>query len=227
MRNRLLEPRVRVRLQGALVLLVVAAAVTTGTAVASGSGSAARPHASPLSAGPRPSAREIGTLDRAYPVLLTRARPVLTPAMAGPFLLHEGAQVALGRLAERTSHGVGVFLVPSAGSICMTTTDGAIAQCGSYPAAPGRAVAAESSICGPQTPGDYEVAWTLPPGVSTASVTYSDGSTENVAVTNGVVDLEGPRSGPLPGTLSWTGPNGAGSSWSGLPANTATTHCAA
>ncbi|WP_249009629.1 hypothetical protein [Conexibacter sp. DBS9H8] len=38
----------------------------------------------------------------------------------------------------------------------------------------------------------------------------ADGSTECAAVTERVVDIEGPRTVPPPGTLRWSEPGGAG-----------------
>ena len=213
----------------ALALAALTAAVGGGTAIAASSTGPQR--SEPMGVAQSATAGMLAQMTRAYPVLAQPEQPgavsgILDNHMLDPYLASQGVSLSTIRRAAVTSQGVSVYLAPGNGVLCIATSDNAISQCGQFPQTnPSWLGAVESAVCSPGLGPDFEVAAILPAGVTSAHVSYSDGTSQAVSAPTCVIDLEGPRSGPLPKTISWSGPSGAESAPSSLPPDTAAANC--
>jgi hypothetical protein len=128
-----------------------------------------------------------------------------------------------------TSHGESLYLVPANGSICMMSSDDVVQGCGQFPSTnPSALISVESVICSPNLPSnEIEVAAIMPPGASNVQTHYSDGSSAPLQDTYGVVAMYVAQSGPLPQSISWTGPQGSEQAGSSVPPDATSGKCAA
>ncbi len=215
------------RTKGLLVVLALAVVAGGGTALAEGLGSSAH---YPLGVGQSPSSSALSAIAQAYPVLGRAQQPSDIPPgrLLDPYVASQGGSLANIRRAAVTQRGESLYLVPANGAICMMSSDNVVQGCGQFPIIdPSQLVAIESAICDPNLPSsDIEVAAIMPPGASNVQVHYSDGSSQPVAVTNGVIAVTADRTGPLPASISWTGPQGQEQAGSSVPPDAAASPCA-
>jgi hypothetical protein len=137
------------------------------------------------------------------------------------------ANPALAKLALVTPQGASIYVVPTAGGVCVLDSSGVVtATCATTDQiTAGEALA--GTTCSPSLPnGQIEVAGVVPTGAQNPIVTLSNGTTQPLSVKNNVFVIRTAQLAPLPTTIQWATANGTKVSASvPLPADTATQQC--
>lgn len=178
---------------------------------------------------PAPSPAAVAAMARAYPVLGRAQRPADVPPRDAfiQYPAHSGGTFLNARRALVTPRGESVYVVPAHHAICIVSSDSVAQGCGRFPPVhPNRPRTIGTTICSPALPSsELEIDALMPPGVSDVRLRYSDGSSRALTVTNGVIAVTTPRSGPLPESITWTGPHGPGHSRTGVPPDASSSGC--
>jgi len=131
------------------------------------------------------------------------------------------------RLAQTTSDGVEVYLVPlSTGGVCLVTSSTSEDGCATRTALLA-GEATSSDTCSSSLPADtIEIAGIVPDGVRDAVVTLDDGTHVPLVVRNNTYVARFARDGALPRTIGWAAGDGGHHEVDAMvPADTATMDC--
>lgn len=197
--------------------LIVAALVAVTAAVALSSGLAKSQTGSgspqPVAAGDVPS--QFGVFKRPQ---IAADHP--NPSLLGK-LGSSTANPALARLAQTTSDGGRVYIIPTADGACLASSDFVEEGCAtSADVSSGGSL--QSVICAPSLPaGDVEIYGVLPDSAPVVKVTRADGSSSSVPVRGNTFIYRTAKNAPVATTLSWAGQSVPAN----LPNDVAKTQC--
>lgn len=165
---------------------------------------------------------------RTYSLLArsSQADDALPPSDVSPYALSRGAAPGFARLAMQTSRGESLYVVPANGEICLASSDRVVGGCGPYPLMGPNEMPGGTVVCAPGLPSTVlEVAGLLPSDATALSMTFTNGTSRPVPLTNGVFAVYVPRSGPMPVALNWQTPSGPQRGDTGTPSDAATAPC--
>jgi cytochrome c biogenesis protein CcmG/thiol:disulfide interchange protein DsbE len=178
---------------------------------------------------PPPAASELAAMAQAYPVLRRRQhRTDIPPKGAlGPYVVSQGGLATNTRRAVVTPQGESLYIVPAHQALCVVSSDNVTETCQAFPYTAATPTDLGVAICAPNLPpSELEVAGLMPPGASDITAHYSNGSSRPLIATDGMIAIYAPFHGPLPTTITWTGPHGAQRTSTGVPPNAARSNCA-
>lgn len=137
-----------------------------------------------------------------------------------------GADIAQAHRALSTKAGDDLFVLPTAGGLCLASKLGRGEEC--VPTALAlQGQAATSVICAPGLPsGSVEVAGLLPDGAQNVTARLGDGTTAPVEVGANVYVLDRLLTDPLPKSISWTDVSGEHATPTSMPSDAQSTRCA-
>jgi cytochrome c biogenesis protein CcmG/thiol:disulfide interchange protein DsbE len=176
-----------------------------------------------------PTASELAAMAKAYPVLGHRQQPTGIPPYGAldPYVLSQGGLIANSRRAVVTSSGESLYIVPAHQSICVVSSDNVIQGCQPFPYTATTPADIGVTICSPNLPPtELEVAGLMPPDASDIKAHYSNGSSQPIKATNGMIAIYAPFKGPLPKSITWTSPKGPERTGTGVPPDAASSKCA-
>jgi len=176
-----------------------------------------------------PTDSELAAMTEAYPVLARRQRPGDIPpyGVPDPYVLSQGGLAAGSRRAVVTSRGQSLYIVPAHQSICVVSSDSVIGGCQPFPYTATTPADVGVTICSPNLPPtELEVAGLMPPDASDIKAQYSNGSSQPIKATNGMIAIYAPFKGPLPKSITWTSPQGPERTGTGIPPDAASSKCA-
>jgi len=176
-----------------------------------------------------PTASELAVMAKAYPVLSHRQQPTDVPPHGAldPYVVSRGGLVANSRRALVTPQGESLYIVPAHQSICVASSDGVVQGCQPFPFTATTPADIGATICSPNLPPtELEVAGLMPPGASDIKAHYSNGSSQPVTATNGMIAIYAPFKGPLPKSITWMSPKGPQRTGTAVPPNAASSKCA-
>ncbi len=223
----------RSRLGAVIGTFGVAACIGAGVAAASGQGDS-----SSLSAIPGPPqmpnvyAVASSTVSLApaevaqtYPVF---ARSAASPdisglATFGPFAQSRGANVAQARLLATNAHGESLYAVPASAAVCLGSSDSVISGCSPYPLVAQNEIVGNAALCTPS--GDLEFAALLPGDPTDVVAHFSDGSSEPITASNGVISVYSQPGEPVPTSITWYDGSQTLESDTGVPPGTVPSRC--
>jgi peroxiredoxin len=176
-----------------------------------------------------PTASQLAAVANAYPVLARRQQPTDIPphGVLDPYVVSRGGLAANSRRALVTPRGETLYIVPAHRSICVTSSDNVVQSCQPFPFTATTPADIGATICAPHLPStELEVAGLMPPHASDIKVRYSDGSSQPVTATNGMIAIYARRAGPLPTSITWMSPQGPQHTGTAVPPNAASSKCA-
>ncbi len=178
---------------------------------------------------PLPTTSELAAIAKAYPVLGHRQQPADIPAhgVLDPDVVSRGGLAANSRRAMVTARGESLYIVPAHQAICVASSDNVVHGCQPFPFTASTPADISATICAPNLPStEPEVAGLMPPGASDIKAQYTDGSSQVVTATNGMIVIYAPRAGPLPTSITWMGPRGPEHTATAVPPDAASSTCA-
>lgn len=176
-----------------------------------------------------PAASALAAMAKAYPVLGHRQQSTDIPPYGALdfYVLSQGALVANSRRAVVTPQRQSLYIVPAHQSICVTSSDDVVQGCQPFPFTATTRAAIGVTLCAPNLPStELEVAGLMPPDASDIKAHYSNGSSQPVTATNGMIAIYAPFKGPLPKSITWMSPKGPERTGTGVPPDAASSKCA-
>jgi cytochrome c biogenesis protein CcmG, thiol:disulfide interchange protein DsbE len=176
-----------------------------------------------------PTGSQLTPIAKAYPVLGHRQQPTDIPArgVLDPYVVSQGGLVANARRALVTPRGESLYIVPAHQSVCVTSSDDVVQGCQPFPYTATTPADIGATICAPNLPStELEVAGLMPPHASDIKAHYSNGSTQAVMATNGVIAIYARRVGPLPTSITWMSPKGPEHIRTAVPPDAGSSKCA-
>jgi thiol-disulfide isomerase/thioredoxin len=176
-----------------------------------------------------PTTSELAVIAKAYPVLGHRQQPTDIPAhgVLDPYVVSRGGLPASSRRAVVTARGESLYIVPAHQAICVASSDNVVQGCQPFPFTARTPAAISATICAPNLPStELEVAGLMPPDASDIKAHYTDGSTQPVTATNGMIAIYARRAGPLPQSITWMSPRGPERTATAVPPDAASSKCA-
>jgi cytochrome c biogenesis protein CcmG/thiol:disulfide interchange protein DsbE len=176
-----------------------------------------------------PTTSELAAIAKAYPVLGHRQQPTDIPAhgVLDPYVVSRGGLAANSRRAVVTERGELLYIVPAHQAICVASSDNVVQGCQPFPFTARTPAAISATICSPNLPStELEVAGLMPPDASDIKAHYTDGSSQVVTATNGMIAIYARRAGPLPTTITWMSPKGPDHTATAVPPDAASSKCA-
>jgi peroxiredoxin len=176
-----------------------------------------------------PTTSLLAAIAKAYPVLGQRQQATDIPAQGvlDPYVVSRGGLAANSRRALLTTRGESLYIVPAHQSICVASSDNVVHGCQPFPFTATTLADISATICSPNLPStELEVAGLLPPDASGIKAHYSNGSTQAVPATNGMIAIYARRAGPRPTSITWTSPKGPEHTGTGVPPNASSSNCA-
>jgi peroxiredoxin len=176
-----------------------------------------------------PTAPELAAMAKAYPVLGHRQQPtdIPSPGVLDPYILSQGGLVANSRRALVTPRGESLYIVPAHQSICVASSDNVVQGCQPFPYTATTPADIGATICAPNLPStELEVAGLMPPNASDIKAHYTNGSSQPVTATNGMIAIYAGRAGPLPESITWISPTGPQHTGTAVPPDAASSKCA-
>ena len=117
--------------------------------------------------------------------------------------------------------------MPAHQSICVTSSDNVTQGCQPFPYTATTPADIGATICAPNLPStELEVAGLMPPHASDIKAHYSNGSTQAVTATNGMIAIYARRIGPLPTSITWMSPTGPEHTGTAVPPDAGSSTCA-
>jgi cytochrome c biogenesis protein CcmG/thiol:disulfide interchange protein DsbE len=176
-----------------------------------------------------PTTAELAVIANAYPVLDRRQQPTDIPPRGAldPYAMSQGGLVANSRRALVTPRGESLYIVPAHQSICVASSDNVVQGCQPFPFTATTPADISATICAPNLPStELEVAGLLPPNASDIKAHYSNGSSQAVTATNGMIAIYAPFKDPLPRSITWMSPKGPEHTGTAVPPDAASSKCA-
>jgi cytochrome c biogenesis protein CcmG/thiol:disulfide interchange protein DsbE len=177
-----------------------------------------------------PTGSQLAPMAKAYPVLGHRQQPTDIPprGVLDPYVVSQGGLVANARRALVTPRGESLYIVPAQQSVCVTSSDDVVQGCQPFPYTATTPADIGATICAPNLPStELEVAGLMPPHASDIKAHYSNGSTQAVMATNGMIAIYARRVGPLPTSIIWMSPTGPEHTRTAVPPDATSSKCAA
>jgi cytochrome c biogenesis protein CcmG/thiol:disulfide interchange protein DsbE len=176
-----------------------------------------------------PTTSELAAIANAYPVLGHRQQPTDIPAhgVLDPYVVSRGGLAANSRRAVVTARGESLYIVPAHQTICVESSDNVVEGCQPFPFTARTPADISATICAPNLPStELEVAGLMPPDASDIKARYTDGSSQVVTATNGMIAIYARRAGPLPKSITWVSPRGPEHTATAVPPDAASSTCA-
>ncbi|MGI8712690.1 MAG: TlpA disulfide reductase family protein [Solirubrobacteraceae bacterium] len=176
-----------------------------------------------------PTTSELAAIANAYPVLGHRQQPTDIPAhgVLDPYVASRGGLAANSRRALVTPRGESLYIVPAHQAICVASSDNVVQGCQPFPFTARTPAAISATICSPNLQStELEVAGLMSPDASDIKAHYTDGSSQVVTATNGMIAIYARRAGPLPTTITWMSPKGPEHTATAVPPDAASSKCA-
>jgi cytochrome c biogenesis protein CcmG, thiol:disulfide interchange protein DsbE len=176
-----------------------------------------------------PTTSELAAIANAYPVLGHRQQPTDIPAhgVLDPYVVSRGGLAANSRRAVVTARGESLYIVPAHQTICVESSDNVVEGCQPFPFTARTPADISATICAPNLPStELEVAGLMPPDASDIKARYTDGSSQVVTATNGMIAIYARRAGPLPKSITWMSPRGPEHTATAVPPDAASSTCA-
>jgi cytochrome c biogenesis protein CcmG/thiol:disulfide interchange protein DsbE len=176
-----------------------------------------------------PTGSQLAAMAKTYPVLGHRQQPSDIPprGVPDPYVVSQGGLVVNARRALVTARGESLYIVPAHQSICVTSSDNAAQGCQPFPYTATTPADIGATICAPNLAStELEVAGLMPPHASDIKAHYSNGSTQAVTATNGMIAIYARRVGPLPTSITWMSPTGPQHTGTAVPPDAGSSKCA-
>ncbi len=176
-----------------------------------------------------PTRSQLAAMAKAYPVLGRRQQPTdIPPGGANdPYVVSQGGLIVNARRAFVTPRGESLYIVPAHQSLCVMSSDNVAGGCEPFPYTATTPADIGATICAPNLPStELEVAGLMPPHASDITAHYSNGSTQAVTATNGMIAIYARRVGPLPTSITWMSPTGPQHTGTAVPPDAGSSTCA-
>jgi cytochrome c biogenesis protein CcmG/thiol:disulfide interchange protein DsbE len=176
-----------------------------------------------------PTTSQLTALAEAYPVLARRQQPTDIPphGVLDPYVVSRGGLAANSRRALVTPRGETLYIVPAHRSICVASSDNVAGGCQPFPFTATTPADIGATICAPHLPPtELEVAGLMPPHASDIKIHYTNGTSQPVLATNGMIAIYAHRAGPLPKSITWMSPQGPQHTGTAVPPDAASSKCA-